>query len=133
MGGPAPELLLLGGAVVIGLVQLLWATVATRRQQDLKWAAGPRDEPVAPVTGGAGRLDRSFRNFMETFPLHAAAVVATYLAAKLGDLTLWGGALYVIGRALHPILYLLAVPYLRTVAWFVAFAGTVMVTAALFL
>ena len=132
MHGPAPELLLLGAAVIVGLVQLLWATGATRGRGDLKWAAGPRDEPM-PVTGGAGRLERSFRNFMETFPLHAAAVIAAYLAAKLGDLTLWGGVLYVVGRAFHPIFYLLAIPYLRTLAWFVAFAGTVMVTAAIFL
>ncbi|MES2896560.1 MAG: MAPEG family protein [Pseudomonadota bacterium] len=132
MHGPAPELLLLAAAVVVGLVQLLWATLATRGRGDLKWAAGPRDEPM-PITGGAGRLERSFRNFMETFPLHAAVVIIAYLAAKLGDLTVWGGALYVVGRAFHPIFYLVAIPYMRTIAWFVAFAGTVMVAMAIFL
>ena len=81
MHGPAPELRLLAAAVVVGLVQLIWATVATRGRWDLKWAAGPRDEPL-PITGGAGRLERSFRNFMETFPLHATVVIVAYLAAK---------------------------------------------------
>lgn len=132
MTGPAPELLLLGAAVIVGLIQLIWATAAARGRGDLKWAAGPRDEPM-PVTGAAGRLERSFRNFMETFPLHAAVVLATYLAAKLGDLTLWGGALYVVGRTFHPIFYLVAIPYMRTIAWFVAFVGTLMVTTAIFL
>ncbi|WP_309643132.1 MAPEG family protein [Phenylobacterium sp.] len=132
MTGPAPELLLLGAAVVVGLVQLLWATLATRGRGDLKWAAGPRDEPM-PVTGGAGRLKRSFENFMETFPLHAAVVIVTYLAAKLGDLTLWGGVLYAVGRAFHPIFYLVAIPFARTLAWALAFTGTLMVTAAVFL
>ncbi|WP_332768942.1 MAPEG family protein [Phenylobacterium sp.] len=132
MHGPAPELRLLAAAVVVGVVQLVWATVAARAQGGMKWAAGPRDEPM-PVTGGAARLERSFRNFMETFPLHAAVVIVAYLAAKLSDLTLWGGALYVVGRAFHPIFYLVAIPYLRTFAWFVAFAGTVMVTTAIFL
>ena len=129
---PQPELLLLGAAIVVGVVQLLWATVAGRGQQGLTWGRGPRDEPM-PLAGGAGRLTRSFQNFMETFPLHAAAVVVAYLLAKLGDLTLWGSALYVAGRALHPPLYLLAIPWTRTLAWFVAFAGTLMVVAAIFL
>ncbi len=132
MHGQATELLLLAAAVIVGLVQLVWATIATRGRGDMKWAAGPRDEPM-PVTGGAGRLERSFRNFMETFPLHAAVVIVAYLTAKLGDLTLWGGALYVIGRAFHPIFYLVAIPYMRTVAWVVAFSGTVLVTTAIFL
>ena len=89
----AVELKLLGAAVIIGMVQLLWAAAASRRQQGLEWAAGSRDE-ARPVTGVAARLNRSFANFMETFPLFAAAVVTAYLAAKLGSLTLWGlGAL----------------------------------------
>ena len=56
-----------------------------------------------------------------------------YLAAKLGDLTLWGSVLYVGGRALHPIAYVLNVPYLRTLVWFVGFGGTLAVVAAIFL
>ena len=128
----AVELKLLGVAVIIGLIQMLWATAAARRQQGLKWAAGSRDEP-RPIAGAAARLDRAFANFKETFPLHAVAVIVAYLAAKLGDLTLWGSVLYVGGRALHPIAYVLNVPYLRTLVWFVGFGGTLAVVAAIFL
>ena len=70
----AAELQLLAAAIVVGIVQLLWAAVAARGQQELKWAAGPRDEPM-PIHGVAARLDRAFRNFMETFPFFAAAVL----------------------------------------------------------
>ena len=129
---PDPELQLLGLAVVIGLVQLLWATLAARRQQGLAYGRGPQDEP-SPISGGAGRLSRSFRNFMETFPLHATAVILAYLLGKIGDLTFWGSVLYVVGRALHPIMYLLAIPMTRTLVWFVAFVGTLMVLTALVL
>ena len=48
-------LLMLGLAIVVGLVQLLWATVAARRQQGLEYGRGPHDEP-RPLTGGAARL-----------------------------------------------------------------------------
>lgn len=128
----AVELKLLGAAVIIGMVQLLWAAAASRRQQGLEWAAGSRDE-ARPVTGVAARLNRSFSNFMETFPLFAAALVTAYLAAKLGPLTLWGAVLYVVSRALHPIAYVLNVPYLRSLTWFVGFGGALAVIAAIFL
>jgi uncharacterized MAPEG superfamily protein len=131
MSGPAIELKLLGCAVVVGLVQLMWAAVAARRQQDLTWAAGPRDEPM-PISGVAARLDRALRNYLETFPLFATAVIAAYLAAKLGPLTLWGSALYVIARAIYVPVYAAGIPRLRSLVWFVAMVGLVMVVVALF-
>jgi len=133
MGGPAIELRLLGLAVIIGLVQLVWATVAGARQRPREWLAGPRDEAMPPYAGVAGRLDRAFRNFMETFPLFAAAIVAAYLAAKLGTLTLWGSGLYVAGRALYAPIYAAGVPVFRSLAWAVATEGLIMVVVALFL
>jgi uncharacterized MAPEG superfamily protein len=132
MPKPSAELLLLGCAVLVGIVQLLWATIAARFQQGLEYGRGPQDEP-SPLSGGAARLQRSYRNFLETFPLHAAAVVVVYLLAKTGPVTLWGSALYVIGRALHPAMYYLSIPWTRTLVWFIAFTGTLMVVSAIFL
>ena len=34
----------------------------------------------APLTGIAGRLERALRNFVETFPLFASAVLIAYVA-----------------------------------------------------
>jgi uncharacterized MAPEG superfamily protein len=132
MGGPAIELRLLGLAVIIGLVQLVWATVVGSRQRSREWLAGPRDESVPAYTGAAGRLDRAFRNYMETFPLFAAALIAAYLMAKLGPLTVWGAGLYVAGRALYVPLYVAGVPVLRSLVWTLASVGLVMVVTALF-
>jgi uncharacterized MAPEG superfamily protein len=133
MGAELPvELKLLAAAIVIGLVQLIWAAGAARAQQDLKWAAGPRDTPM-PISGVAARLDRAFWNFAETFPFFAAAVLAVAAAGKLGaPLSVYGSALYVAGRALYVPLYASGVPRVRTLVWFVATAGLVMVLVALF-
>jgi uncharacterized MAPEG superfamily protein len=128
----AAELQLLGLAVVIGVIQLAWAAIAARRQQSLKWAAGPRDEPM-PISGVAARLDRAFHNFMETFPLFAAAVLAAAAADKLSALTLWGSGLYVISRAVYVPLYASGVPRVRSLVWGLGLIGLLMVTAALFL
>lgn len=129
----APELQLLAAAVVVGLVQLLWAAAAANHQRaDLAWGLGPRDEP-RPLSGVAGRIERAFANFLETFPFFAAAVITAYLAGKLGPLTLWGSALYVAGRALYVPLYAFGVPAVRTLVWLVSLVGILMVTAAIFL
>lgn len=127
----AVELKLLGAAVVVGLVQMLWAAAAARSQQNLKWAAGPRDTPM-PITGVAARLERAFWNFMETFPFFAAAILAVVVAGKTGTLTLWGGALYVVARSLYVPLYATGIPRVRTLVWFVAMIGLGMVIWALF-
>lgn len=128
----ALELKLLGVAVIIGLVQLLWAAAAARGQQDLKWAAGPRDTPM-PISGSAARLHRAFWNFVETFPFFAAAVLTAAAAGKLGtDLTIWGSGLYVAGRAIYAPLYAAGVPMLRSVVWFASLIGLVMILVALF-
>jgi uncharacterized MAPEG superfamily protein len=132
MGGPAKELMLLGCAVIVGLVQLMWAAAAARKQQNMEWASGPRDEPM-PLSGVAARLDRAFSNFMETFPLFAAAVLAAYLAAKLGPLTIWGCALYVATRALYVPLYAAGIPRARSLVWGVSMIGLILVVIALFL
>ena len=133
MGGEtALELKLLAAAVVVGLIQLLWAAGAARAQQDMKWAAGPRDTPM-PITGTAARLERAFWNFAETFPFFAAAVLACAVSGKLGTpLTIWGAWLYVIGRALYAPLYATGVPLVRTLVWFAAMIGLVLMLVALF-
>ena len=126
------ELTLLGVAVVIGLVQLVWTSVAGAGQRDPKWMAGPRDEPVPALTGVAGRLDRAFTNFKETFPLYAAAVVAAVLAGKLGTLALWGSALYVAARALYVPIYAAGIPMIRTLVWIAGMVGIILILVALF-
>ncbi|ODT87545.1 MAPEG family protein [Phenylobacterium sp. SCN 70-31] len=132
MGGEvAVELKLLGVAAILGLVQLLWSAAAARRQQNLKWAAGPRDTPM-PITGVAARLHRAFWNFAETFPFFAAGVLGCAAAGRLGgDLTVWGAGLYVAGRALYAPLYASGVPLARTLVWFVSMIGLVMLLVAL--
>jgi len=133
MGAQVPvELKLLVAAVIVGFVQILWASVAgSGGERDFAWLAGPRDD-ARPVGVMAGRLDRALRNFLETFPLFAVAVIACAMAGKLGDLTMWGCAAYVIARALYVPLYASGIAMLRTLVWMVSVVGMVMVVVAFF-
>jgi uncharacterized MAPEG superfamily protein len=128
----ASELQLLVLAIAIGIINLMWAAIAARRQQGLKWAGGSRDE-ARPVTGVAARLDRAFTNYRETFPLFAAAVIVAYLTGQTGGATLWGSVMYVAARAAYVPLYASGVRYWRSLAWFVSFIGLVVLVIALFL
>ena len=127
------ELLHLEVAVIIGLIQLIWATVAgSGGARDLPWLMGPRDEP-RPVAGVyANRVARALQNFLDTFPIFAAALVGAILAGKTGNYTYWGSGLYVIGRVLYAPLYALGVPVLRTLAWAASLVGIVLIVVAYF-
>lgn len=124
------ELQMLAAAVMIGIIHLLWAAAAAQPQRGLKWNTGPRDEPVV-LTGVAGRLERAFANFRETFPFFAALVIVDYLGGRLGELTAYGAVLYVAARAVYAPLYAMGVPYARSLAWVASMAGILMLLAAL--
>lgn len=133
MGTVVPvELDLLLAAVIVGVVQIAWAAVAgSGGERSFGYLMGPRDEPKA-VGVVAARLDRALKNFLETFPLFAAAVIACVLAGKTGPLTLYGAVLYVVARALYVPLYASGVAVVRTLAWTASVIGILMVVVAFF-
>jgi len=124
------ELKMLAAAVVIGLVHLLWASAAAQPQRGLKWNVGSRETPVV-LTGMAGRLERAFANFRETFAFFVAAVLVAYLGGRLGALTVAGTALYVGARAVYIFLYAFGVPVVRSLVWVASMAGLGLVLLAL--
>jgi uncharacterized MAPEG superfamily protein len=60
---------MLGLSIVLGLVQIVFASRAASLQRGYMWTASARDEAVPALTRLAGRLDRALRNVVETFPL----------------------------------------------------------------
>ncbi|WP_394763440.1 MAPEG family protein [Phenylobacterium sp.] len=119
-------------AVIIGLIQIGWAAAAGGGgERNTAWLLGPRDDPK-PVGVVAGRLNRALTNFLETFPLFAAALLACDVAGKFGPLTYWGAILYVVGRLLFVPIYAAGLPVVRTLVWTAAMVGIVMVIVAFF-
>jgi len=128
----AIELKLLGIAVIIGLVQIILQAATMTSAKGLSWNAGPRDEPGPEPSPVGGRLSRALTNYLETFPMFAAAVLAAVVAGKTGELTYWGAMAYVVGRAIYVPLYAFGVAYVRSIAWTIAVGGIVAILAALF-
>ena len=132
LAGMSVELTMLSLAIVLGLFQLLIAARAGNSQRGLKWNVGARDEPPPPVGKVAGRLERAFRNFLETFPFFAAAVLIAALAGRHNWATIWGAQLYIAARIVYLPLYAFGVPVLRTLVWLGATIGILLIVAALF-
>jgi uncharacterized MAPEG superfamily protein len=126
------ELDMLAAASVWGFVQLVAAAQAANAQYGLKWAASPRDVEMPPLKPVAGRFARNFRNYMETFPFFAAAVLVAEAAGVHNGLTYWGSIAYVAGRIAYTVFYVSGVPLIRSLFWNVAAFGMLTVLAAPF-
>ena len=126
------ELSMLMWSVVLGLVQIALAATCSVSQRGLAWAAGARDGIAPPLTGVGARLDRARANFLETFPLFVAVVLAAHLMQRHDSMTVLGAQLYFWGRLIYVPLYAAGVPYLRTLAWAVSIVGIVLLLITLF-
>ena len=125
------ELKFLALSIVLGLVQIVLASHAASLQRGYVWTAGSRDEAVPALTGVAGRLERALRNFGETFPLFAAAVLIAHVANTHGWMTEWGVQLYFGARVVYLVLYAAGVFLLRSLVWNVATLGIAMLLLSL--
>jgi len=125
------ELQMLFCAIALGIVQLLIAVLASVGARGMPWAAGPRDEPGAPIGKIGGRLERAYRNFLETFALFAAAVLLAHALDKTTTNSALGAQIYLWARVLYIPAYVFAIPFLRTLIWMASLVGIVMVMSAI--
>ena len=132
LAGLSVEFTMLAFAIVLGVIQLFLAAQFVTRDRGTLWNIGPRDGTPAPLGKTAGRLDRAFRNFMETFPFFAAAVVMAAVLDRHNWQTLLGSELYLGARVLYVPLYAQGVTGLRTLAFLASVVGIGLVLAAVF-
>ena len=126
------ELTTLVLAILLGFAHLFIAANASTMVRGIGWNAGPRDGEKTPLSGVAGRLDRAFKNYLETFAFFALAIVIAHLANRHNALTINGAWLYLIARIIYLPLYAAGVAYLRSGAWLAATAGIFMILAGLY-
>ncbi|HSN16958.1 MAG TPA: MAPEG family protein [Gammaproteobacteria bacterium] len=117
--------------VILGLVQLVIHVLAAIKVRGMLWALGPRDSAMPPLVGVGGRLDRAFRNLLETFPFFAAAVLVAGNQGVHTALTAWGAQLFFWARVAYIPVYALGLPGLRTGIWGLSVVGIVMIVWAM--
>lgn len=124
------ELQILFCAILLGLVQLVVAVLASVGARGMPWALGPRDDGGAPLGKIGGRLERAYRNFLETFALFAAAVLLAHALGKSTPNSALGAQIYIWARVLYVPAYVLAVPFVRTLIWAASVVGILLVLSA---
>jgi uncharacterized MAPEG superfamily protein len=125
------ELKMLAWSIALGLAHVLLGAALTTRQRGLKWNVGARDAALPPLTGVAARVDRALRNFLETFPFFAAAVLAVVMLERGDAHTALGAQCYFWARLAYVPVYALGIPYLRTAIWAVSLWGLLQLLWAL--
>ena len=118
-------------AILLGLVQLLLAVLPSVGTRGLPWAAGPRDQPGAPLGTIGGRLERAYRNFLETFVFFAAAVLLAQALDKHSANSALGAQIYLWARVLYVPAYVIPIPFVRTLIWTASLVGILMVLSAI--
>jgi uncharacterized MAPEG superfamily protein len=88
--------------------------------------ANYRDPTPRPVPLWGKRADRAYMNAVEVFAPFAVLVIVVHLTGKSNAMTAMWATMFFWMRLIHAVVYLFAIPYIRTLvftAGFVAIAG----------
>jgi len=117
-------------SVLLALVKVLIAAASANQAVGLETLAGNR-EGMGELAGFAGRARRAHLNMIENLVLFAAVVLIAAVAGKANATTAMGAMIFFWARLAYAVIYLIGVPWLRTLAWFVSVIGMVMIAWAL--
>ena len=124
------ELKMLLYSVILGFVQLFLVSAMSSQQRGMAWNMSARDVPAPPLTGVAGRLERAFKNFKETFSFFLAAAVIVQFLTSGNSTSAMGAQMYFWARLLYVPIYAAGIPMLRSLVWLVSVVGIFMVISA---
>ena len=125
------ELQLLVWSAILALVQMIVAVMGAQSQVSLPVLAGNRDRMPA-LTGWASRASRAHLNMLESLVVFAILVLVAQATGRLNETTALGANLFFWGRLAYAIVYVIGVPWLRTLIWGVSVAGLLLVLSQLF-
>jgi uncharacterized MAPEG superfamily protein len=120
------ELIMLLWAAILAAVQMLIAANGTVLQFGLPRAAGNRED-LPPLTRWAGRAQRAHRNMLESLVLFAILILITEVTNKNNYMTGLGAQMFFWARLAYAIIYIIGIPWLRTLVWAVSMAGLILI------
>lgn len=126
-----PEIKWLAWSVILGLVYVFFAATLATLQRGLQWNAGNRDGVPPPLNAHAARAERASRNFLETFPFFAAIALAVVVTKSGNAQTAMGAQIYFWARLVYLPVYVIGIPYLRSLVWAASFWGLLQMLYAL--
>ena len=122
----SPDLQYLLLSAILCFVQMLIAATGANTQVGLPTLAGNRQD-LPDMVGWAGRARRAHLNMIENLMLFAALVLIAAVAGKANATTAMGAMIFFWARLAYAVIYLIGIPWLRTLAWFVSVIGMAMI------
>jgi uncharacterized MAPEG superfamily protein len=83
------------------------------------------DPTPRPVPLWGKRADRAYLNAVETFAPFAALVIAIHLTGKADSITAFWTMSYFWLRLIHAVVYLAAIPYIRTLVFTLGYVAII--------
>ncbi len=123
-----PELNILLLSVILGFVYLIVHGILLRNQIGYDDGNVNRDNDPEPDLM-AGRGIRAFRNFLETYPIFLALMLATMMTGHFTPLAHWGAWLWLGARVLYLPAYIFGIGRVRSGLWMASLIGLAMMLA----
>lgn len=117
--------MLIGSAVLTALLALPY-TMGFIFTRGLYVMVGNREDFPAG-SGWIGRAHRAHLNMVENLVPFAALVLAAAVTGKAGAWTALGAQVFFYSRILHAVVYIIGVPWMRTLAYFGGVIGMALV------
>ena len=131
MSGLSIELSMLMWSTILFIVHIAIAALGADATLGLGWAVGNRETQIEPPAWVA-RARRAQANMAENLLPFALLILVAHLSGSAGYWSALGAQLFLGARIVYLVLYLFGVKVVRTIAYFVAVAGILMVIAQLF-
>jgi len=111
--------------VFLLILQMLTQVGAGFLANGLMGLAGSRDDEVL-TEGVGGRFERAYYNMLETFPVFAALVLIIQVTESWTSTSALAVQIYFWARVAYIPLYIIGIPFLRTVTWLASMVGILM-------
>jgi uncharacterized MAPEG superfamily protein len=125
-----PDLTYLVWAVALAILQVLVSVVGAMTQFPLPVLVGNR-EPAVEGRGWVGRAQRAHRNMIENLVLFAALVLVAHVSGLANATTATGAAVFFYARLVYVPVYIVGIPWLRTLVWTASAVGLLMILSQL--
>ena len=129
--GMTTELTVLAWSVILLLVTIAFQAAVTTSSVGLDYNVSNRDEGRQPASVTAQRAKRALANFLETYPAFVALALALAVTGKSGGIGATGALVWIVARALFFPIYVVGIPFVRTLAWAASIVGLVMMLVRL--
>ena len=116
---------LLSWAAFLGLLHAVSTGAVVVVEHGNQYATSPRDEE-RPLSPRKARNIRAFTNFMQTFPIFAAAVLVSHAYGRDVGVASWGAQIYFWARLFYVPLYVTGSKY-RSAVFGVSLVGLLLV------